>query len=101
MGVLRVLCLCVGALLAGCISVAAPQERLASLKVIAEPADTVVYINGRFAGTARVLAKRPAARRPGLAYVTFSAPGHFPHDVRLDLKPGTTTVKMSLRPIPP
>ncbi|MDD9942576.1 MAG: hypothetical protein OXU20_16165 [Myxococcales bacterium] len=86
---------------AGCISAARPQERLASLKVIAKPEDTVVYINGRFAGTARSLAKRPKARKPGVAYVTFSAPGHFPHDVRLDLPPGVTTVKIALRQVPP
>jgi hypothetical protein len=48
-----------------------------------------------------VLAARPAVLEPGLKFMTFKAPDYFPHDVRVDLPPGTTTIKMKLRPIPP
>ena len=50
--------------------------------------------------SARVLAARPKVLDPGIKHVTFKAPQHFPHDVRVDLPPGTTTIKMKLRPIP-
>lgn len=84
-----------------CISQAPPKDTLASLEVIAEPADTVVYINGRFAAMARHLAKQPTSLRPGVVYLTFKAPGYFPHDLRVDLPPGKTSIKIKLRPIPP
>jgi len=87
--------------LSACMSQAPPRKTPASLEVIAEPADTVVYINGRFAATARNLAKQPKTLRPGVVYLTFKAPGHFPHDLRLDLPSGKTSIKIKLRPIPP
>jgi hypothetical protein len=34
-------------------------------------------------------------------YLTFKAPGYFPHDLRLPLPTGETTVRIKLRPIPP
>lgn len=73
----------------------------ASLKVKAEPNTTSVYVNDRFVGSARVLAIKPAVMRPGVKYVTFTAPGHFPHDLRLVLPSGTTSIAIKLRPIPP
>jgi hypothetical protein len=48
-----------------------------------------------------VLAVQPKSLTPGVKYVTFKAPDYFPHDVRLELPAGETTVKMKLRPIPP
>jgi hypothetical protein len=78
-----------------------PKVRMAYLKVIAEPPATTVYVGDRFLGTARVLAKSPKALPPGVKYMTFKAQGFFPHDIRLDLPAGDTTVKIKLRPIPP
>ena len=69
--------------------------------MLAEPNTTTVYVNDRYVGSARVLAARPAVLEPGQKFMTFKAPDYFPHDVRVDLPPGTTTIKMKLRPIPP
>lgn len=86
--------------LSGCYSRTAPT-RMAKLRVVAEPATTTVYVDDRYVGSARVLAARPKVLKPGIKFVTFKAPQHFPHDVRVDLPPGTTTINMKLRPIPP
>ena len=88
--------LCVGACMQP-----ARRPQVARLKVVAEPDTTTVYINSRYVGRARVLEVKPKRMKPGVKYITFKAPDHFPHDVRLKLEPGTTTVKMKLRPIPP
>lgn len=98
-GPLMVALVATGAL-ASCISAAPPRDTFAELRVIAEPDSTVVYFGGRFVGTARNLAKQPAAVRPGVVYATLKAPGYFPHDLRLDLPAGETQVKIKLRPIP-
>ncbi len=78
-----------------------PPPPVAKLHVNAVPDTTTVYVNGEYAGSARVLAVKAKQLRPGVTYITFKAPGHFPHDVRLRLPPGTTTIDMKLRPIPP
>ena len=84
----------------GCVTV--PQEaRMAYLKVVAEPRQTTVYSNDRFLGSAHLLQKQPKALPPGTKYLTFKAPGHFPHDLQIKLPVGETTVKVKLRPIPP
>ena len=83
----------------GCIS-AAPRERIATLKVKAVPTNTQVYVNGTYAGRATLLQKVGKALRPGVQYVTFTAPGHFPHDVRVELAAGETEIDIKLRPIP-
>lgn len=72
----------------------------AMLRVIAEPESASVYVNDQFIGSARVLANRPKSMRPGVKFITFQAPDFFPHDVRLDLPAGETTVRIKLRPIP-
>jgi hypothetical protein len=78
----------------GCMTV--PQEaRMAYLKVVAEPRQTTVY------SSAHLLQKQPKALPPGTKYLTFKAPGHFPHDLQIKLPVGETTVKVKLRPIPP
>ncbi|HEX4354449.1 MAG TPA: hypothetical protein VHZ95_16075 [Polyangiales bacterium] len=77
------------------------EVRMAYLKVLAEPAATTVYLNDRFIGSARLLQKQPKALTPGVKYVTFKAPGYFPHDLRLELPAGETVVKIKLRPVPP
>ena len=84
----------------GCVS-APPQPRVAYLKVVAEPSQTTVYANDRFLGSAHLLQKQPKALPPGTKYLTFKAPGHFPHDLKIKLPAGETTVKVKLRPIPP
>jgi hypothetical protein len=33
--------------------------------------------------------------------MTITADDHFPHDMELDLPPGTTTLTIELRPVPP
>jgi hypothetical protein len=78
-----------------------PTVKMAYLKVVAEPPAATVYIGDRFVGTARLLAKSPKALPPGVKFMTFKAQGFFPHDLRLDLPAGETTVKVKLRPIPP
>ena len=84
----------------GCMTV--PQEaRMAYLKVVAEPRQTTVYSNDRFLGSAHLLQKQPKALPPGTKYLTFKAPGYFPHDLSVKLPVGETTVKVKLRPIPP
>ena len=78
-----------------------PPPRVAKLRVIAKPDTTTVYIDDAYVASARVLAAQPLAIKPGVKYITFKAPDYFPHDVRVDLPPGTTTIEMKLRPIPP
>ena len=83
-----------------CAGAPAPHET-ATLRVIATPATARVYVEDIYVGNARVLARRPAQLRPGVRHVTLDAPGFFPHDVEVDLRAGETTVRVSLRPIPP
>lgn len=97
---LRALLLCaVVAACSGCFSQA--QPRLAKLRVIAEPKTTTVYVDDQYIGNARVLAVQPKVLRPGVKYITFKAPDYFPHDVRVELPAGETTIELKLRPIPP
>ena len=84
----------------GCMTVP-PAARMAYLKVEAEPKNVTVYENDRFVGSAHLLAKQPKAMTSGTKYLTFKAPGYFPHDLRVQLPSGETTVKIKLRPIPP
>lgn len=86
---------------AGCYGSQVRGPKVARLKVIAEPEDARVYANGQYLGAARVLEKRPKELRPGVRYITVKAPGYFPHDIRVDLPPGTSTLEIELRPIPP
>jgi hypothetical protein len=85
---------------AGCMKVPV-ESKMAYLKVVAQPAATTVYVSDRFIGSARLLQKQPKALTPGVKYVTFKAPGYFPHDLRLELPKGETVVSIKLRPIPP
>ena len=65
------------------------------------PDTASVYIDERYVGRARVLAVKPKVLKPGVKYITFEADDHFPHDVRIDLPPGETTLDIKLRPVPP
>jgi hypothetical protein len=88
------------AVAAACGATAPPREQ-AQLRIVAEPATASIYVDDRFVATARRIARRPEPLRIGVHHVTVSAPGHFPHDLELDLPAGLTTVDVSLRPIPP
>ena len=73
----------------------------ARLKVMATPPDASVYIDGHYFGRATVLSQEPKALAPGVHLMTVTADDHFPHDMELDLPPGTTTLTIELRPVPP
>ena len=88
------------AVAAACGAAPPPREQ-AHLRIIAEPPTASVYVDDRFVATARRIGRRPEAVRTGVHHVTVSAPGHFPHDIELDLPAGLTTVEVRLRPIPP
>ena len=96
----RVLWLCALVLL-GCAKKQTVREEPAKLQVIAVPPDASVYLDGHYFGRARVLAAEPKSLVPGMHLMTVTADDHFPHDLELDLLPGTTTVEIELRPIPP
>ena len=70
---------------------ATPAPERAGLRVVVEPVGAIVYIDDRFAGTSRVLSRRPKRLRLGRHHVTITAPDHFPHDVAVDLSSGITT----------
>lgn len=72
----------------------------AQLRVISVPETAQVFVDDRFIATGRRLARRAHAMPAGVHHVTIQAAGHFPHDVEVDLPPGTTTVRIRLRPIP-
>jgi hypothetical protein len=78
-----------------------PPPRVAYLRVHATPREATVYENDHFLGTARLLEKQPKELRPGVRYLTFKAPGYFPHDERVELAAGETNITIKLRPIPP
>lgn len=78
-----------------------PPPEVALLRVVAVPDTTSVYVNDLYIGRARVLAAHPKELAPGLKYITFTAPDYFPHDIRVKLLGGETTIRMKLRPIPP
>lgn len=73
----------------------------ARVRFVLEPESARVYSDERFVGSARVLAARPVELRSGVRRFTITADGYFPHDLELDLPPGTTTVELRLRPVPP
>ncbi len=88
-------------LLAACGGAQHPRQKPAELRVVAEPAAAMVQVNEHFVGTARVLDKKPVALSPGPKRVTIEAPGYFPHDLEVELRPGVTTLEVKLRPVPP
>ena len=79
--------------------VVAPEP--ARLKVVATPPEASIYIDGHYFGRATVLSQEPKALAPGVHLMTITADDHFPHDMELDLPPGTTTLTIELRPVPP
>ena len=86
--------------LAGCGAANPVKPDLARLQVQTTSKRASVYIDGHYAGSARLLGAKPKLLVPGVHLVTIQADDYFPHDLELDLKPGTTTVKIELRPRP-
>ena len=91
--------ICGTALFVACAGAPQPAQT-AEVRLIIEPATARVYTDERFVGGARVLATRAVSFRAGPRRLTITADGFFPHDLDLDLPPGTTTVRVTLRPIP-
>lgn len=89
------------ALVAGCGAAAPDTAARATVQFQIEPDVARVYTEDRFIGSARVLASRPPSFRTGARQITITADGYFPVDLDLDLEPGTTTVRVSMRPVPP
>ena len=98
---MRLAGLLVALTLLGCAKQGAVAPEPARLKVIATPADASVYIDGHYFGRATVLSQEPKALVPGPHLMTVQADDHFPHDMELDLSPGTTSLRIELRPVPP
>ena len=92
---------CVLALLvAGCAGAPVPRVTAAKLQVLSEPADATVYLDEEFFGSAKVLALHPKKADKGLHRLTIQSDGYFPHDMDVDLQPGTTKLEIKLRKIP-
>jgi len=92
--------LVLGLLVSSC-SGAPPARGRALLAITAVPDTASVYVDDRYIASARRLAIRPEVLRVGVHHVTITAPEYFPHDVELALPEGLTSVRISLRPIPP
>ena len=99
-GILGCLSLCL-AIASGCGASAPTTAARAQVRFELEPDTARVYTEDRFVGSARVLATRPAEFRSGPRQLTITADGYFPHDLEVDLPAGTTTIRVSLRPVPP
>jgi len=78
-----------------------PVREQARVRFILEPANARVYVEDRFVGAGQVLSRRPERFAPGPRHFTVTAQGHFPHDVEVDLPSGLTTIRLSLRAVPP
>lgn|GEM_PF-2961544 len=72
-----------------------------SVRFVVTPETARVYTDDHFVGTARVLAERAEEFRAGPRRFTLTADGYFPHDLEVQVVPGTTTVEIRLRPVPP
>ena len=98
---MRVVALLVALASVGCAKKDTVRQEPARLEVIVTPSHASVYLDGHYFGRARVLAAEPKALLPGMHLMTVTAEDYFPHDMELNLPPGTTTVEIKLRPIPP
>lgn len=86
--------------LPACGGARAPPPATGEVRFVISPDTARVYTDDHFVGTARVLDVRPAEFRVGPRRFTITADGHFPHDLEVNLTPGTTVVEIALRPIP-
>lgn len=88
------------ACVSGCGGAQTAARGRAQVRFVLEPQDARVYTDERFVGGGRVLAARPPTFTAGPRRFTITAEGYFPHDLEMELAEGTTTVRVSLRPIP-
>lgn len=88
-------------LAAGCGGGPAVRSANAEVRFLVEPEHARIYVEDRFVGAARVLARRPPSFPPGPRHFTVTADGYFPHDVEVDLPSGVTTIRLRLRAVPP
>lgn len=88
-------------LTAGCGGARAPTTATGQVRFVITPDVARIYTDDHFVGTARVLDAQPAEFRVGPRRFTITAEGYFPHDIEVDLTPGTTVVEIGLRPVPP
>jgi hypothetical protein len=86
---------------AGCGGASAVPTERATIHFDITPDTARVYTEDRFIGSARVLAAQPPSFRAGARQITISADGYFPVDLDLELAPGTTQVRVSMRAVPP
>jgi len=98
---MRVIVLLTALAAVGCAKKDAIRSEPARLKVVATPSNASVYLDGHYFGRAKVLAIEPKVLVPGMHLMTVTAEDYFPHDMELNLPPGTTTVEIKLRPMPP
>ncbi len=97
----RALALALCVYLSSCASAQHPKrEQAAELRVVAVPEGALVEVNERRVGSARVLSQRPVRLKPGKKRITITAPGYFPHDLEVELRPGETKIDIKLRPVP-
>lgn len=89
-----------GCFLTGCAGAPRPVGN-AQVRFQIEPDTARVYTDERFLGGARVVAVQPIELRAGPRRFTITADGYFPHDLEVELPPGLTTIRVSLRPVPP
>lgn len=74
---------------------------LAQLSVEGSPPNARIYVDDRFVGTERSLALQGLSLAPGVHFIRVEAPGHFPHDLRLQAKKGKMSLRFQLQEIPP
>ena len=73
----------------------------AGLHIVIEPADAQIYVNDRFMGSTKGLAKRPLQLPPGLHRIEIRRVGHFAHFAEVKLARGVKQVlKVRLRKEP-
>ncbi len=99
MGV-RVAALALALVALGCAKKGTVAAEPARLKLVTDPPNASIYIDGHYFGRATVLSAEPKALAPGVHLMTVQAEDHFPHDMELNLPPGETSVTITLRPIP-
>lgn len=86
--------------LSGCGAATPDAAPRATVQFEITPDSARVYTEDRFIGSARVLASRPPSFRTGARQISITAEGYFPVDLDLQLDPGTTQVRVSMRPVP-
>jgi hypothetical protein len=98
---LQFACLLSSVALAHACAGATPKAQETLLHIAVEPRDARVYVDEEFLGTAWVLKGHAVPLNKGPHFIVISSTHYFPHHLKLYLRPGTTQVRVALRPIPP